>query len=143
LGVEVPGCTDQQIIRVSRQSNSGTYEYVRERVLGGKDFKLGSRDMQGSKDVVDLVEHTPCSIGYSGLGYQKPGVHALCIADATHQECVQPSEESAHSGQYPLSRPLFMYTLGEPQGAVKAFIEWIRSPGGQKLVAEQGFVPLD
>ena len=70
LGVEVPGCADQKIIRVSRQSNSGTYEYFREAVLGkSSDFKLGSRDMQGSKDVVDLVSKTPCAIGYSGIGY--------------------------------------------------------------------------
>jgi phosphate transport system substrate-binding protein len=144
LGVEVPGCPDQQIIRVSRQSNSGTYEYVRERVLGkDKDFKLGSRDMQGSKDVVDLVEHTPCAIGYSGLGYRKPGVRALCVSDKADQECVEPSEQTAHSGQYPLSRPLFMYTLGEAQGPVKAYLDWIGSPAGQKIVVEQGFVPLN
>jgi phosphate transport system substrate-binding protein len=143
LGVEVPTCSDQQIIRVSRQSNSGTYEYVRERVLGKeKDFKLGSRDMQGSKDVVDLVQHTPCAIGFSGLGYRMPGVRALCVSDAPDHECVVPSEETAHDGKYPLSRPLFMYTLGDPQGPAQAYLEWIRSPAGQKIVGEQGFVPL-
>ena len=143
LGVQVPGCADQTIIRVSRQSNSGTYEYVRERVLGeGKDFKLGSRDMQGSKDVVDLVHNTPCAIGYSGLGYATPGVKALCIPDNSG-ECVAPSVETAKSRKYPLSRPLFMYTLGEEQGPVKAYLGWILSPPGQKIVAEQGFVPLN
>ena len=62
-----------EIIRVSRQSNSGTYAYFREAILGkGRDFKLGSRDMQGSKDVVELVSKTPGAIGYSGMGYATP-----------------------------------------------------------------------
>jgi len=126
---------------VSRQSNSGTYEYVREKVLGGKDFKLGSRDMQGSKDVVDLVQNTPCAIGYSGLGYETPSIKALCVS-AGGADCVLPSVDTAKSGKYVLSRPLFMYTLGEAQGPLGAYITWIRSPAGQKIVAEQGFVPL-
>ena len=67
-----------EIIRVSRQSNSGTYVYFREAVLGkGRDFKLGSRDMQGSKDVVELVSKTPGAIGYSGMGYATPDVKML------------------------------------------------------------------
>jgi len=69
-GVEVPGCGSDEIVRVSRQNNSGTYVYFREAVLGERrDFRLGSRDMHGSKDVVDLVENTPCAIGYSGFAY--------------------------------------------------------------------------
>jgi phosphate transport system substrate-binding protein len=144
LGVEVPGCAGQTIIRVSRQSNSGTYEYVRERVLGTeRDFKMGSRDMQGSKDVVDLVEHTPCAIGYSGLGYATERVKALCVAENATSECVAPSLETARSGKYPLSRPLYMYTLGEAQGVIKAYIDWILTPPGQEIVAETGFVPVD
>jgi phosphate transport system substrate-binding protein len=64
LGVEVPGCKGQQMVLVSRQNNSGTYAYFRKAVLGKKrDFKLGTRDMHGSKDVVDLVEKTPCESG--------------------------------------------------------------------------------
>jgi phosphate transport system substrate-binding protein len=143
LGVEVPGCSDQTIIRVSRQSNSGTYEYVRERVLGeGRDFKLGSRDMQGSKDVVDLVMHTPCALGYSGLGYATAGVKTLCIAERAGEPCVTPTIETAKTRMYPLSRPLYMYTLGEPQGNARAYIEWIRSADGQELVARSGFIPI-
>jgi phosphate binding protein len=69
LGVTVPGCSSGEIVRVSRQNNSGTYAYFQETVLGEADFKLGSRDMNGSSEVVDLVENTPCAIGYSGLAY--------------------------------------------------------------------------
>lgn len=143
VGVEVPGCADQKIIRVSRQSNSGTYEYFREAVLGATgDFKLGSRDMQGSKDVVDLVSKTPCAIGYSGMGYGTPEVHQVCLAKEKDAPCVAPTPETAKSGEYPLSRALHMYTLGEPQGAIKDYLDWILSPAGQKIVADSGFVPV-
>ncbi|RMD82091.1 MAG: phosphate ABC transporter substrate-binding protein [Candidatus Dadabacteria bacterium] len=143
LGVEVPGCAGQQIIRVSRQSNSGTYFFVREHVLGkDRDYKLGSRDMQGNKDVVDLVSKTPCAIGYSGMGYLTDAVRALCVAPKKGAPCARPTPENAISGKYPLARPLYMYTLGEPKGAIAEYIEWIRSPAGQKIVAERGFVPI-
>jgi phosphate transport system substrate-binding protein len=80
LGVTMPAGADE-IIRVSRQSNSGTYAYFREAILGkGRDFKLGSRDMQGSKDVVELVSKTPGAIGYSGMGYHTPDVKMLRVA---------------------------------------------------------------
>jgi len=143
IGVEVPGCADQTIIRVSRQSNSGTYEFVRDHVLGKtRDFKLGSRDMQGSKDVVDLVAHTPCAIGFSGIGYGNDRVRSVCIASKAGEPCVAPTLETARSREYPLSRPLFMYTLGEAEGAVAEYLAWIRSAEGQRIVAETGFVPL-
>ena len=139
---EVKRLSDE-VIRISRQSNSGTYEYVRDHVLGkGRDFKLGSRDMQGSKDVVDLVQNTPCAIGYSGHGYATPGVKALCVAKEAGAECIEATDESTKSRVYPLSRPLYMYTLGEPKDAVARYLAWIRSAAGQKLVADNGLVPI-
>ena len=144
VGVEVPGCADQKIIRVSRQSNSGTYEYFREAVLGKKsDFKLGSRDMQGSKDVVDLVSKTPCAIGYSGMGYSTQEVRTVCLAKDASSACVAPTYDTAKSGEYPLSRALYMYTLGEPEGATKDYIDWILSPAGQKIVTDNGFISIN
>lgn len=144
VGVEVPGCADQKIIRVSRQSNSGTYEYFREAVLGKTmDFKLGSRDMQGSKDVVDLVSKTPCAIGYSGMGYATHEVKSVCLAKDASTPCVTPTPETAKSGEYPLSRDLYMYTLGEPEGEIKAYLDWIHSPAGQKIVTANGFIAVD
>ena len=144
VGTEVPGCAGQTIIRVSRQSNSGTYEFVRDHVLGKeRDFKLGSRDMQGSKDVVDLVENTPCAIGYSGLGYATPHVKALCVSAKAGEPCVAATVDAARSKAYPLSRPLFMYTLGEAEGPVKGYLDWIHTEQGQRIVAESGFVPIN
>ena len=142
LGVEVPGCSGQEIIRVSRQNNSGTYQFFREWVLGEADFKLGSRDMQGSKDVVDLVEGTPCAIGYSGIGYRTARVKALCASAGDAAACVEPTPENTLSQSYPLSRGLYMYTLGNPAGELARYLEWVRSDPGQVIVERSGYVPL-
>lgn len=139
LGIEVPGCKDQEIVRVSRQNNSGTYAYFREAVLGEMEYKLGSRDLHGSKDVVDLVAHTVCAIGYSGLAYANEEVKMPCVE--TDEGCIAPSTESALTGAYPIARPLFMYTAGEPQGEVKEYLDWIMSDVGQCIISEKGYAP--
>lgn len=143
LGVEVPGCANQEIVRVGRQNNSGTYVFFREWVIGEKgDFKLGSRDMQGSKDVVDLVERTPCAIGYSGIGYKTHEVKTVCVSAADDGPCVEPSIEGAVKGEYPMSRPLYMFTLGQPEGELGRYLNWVRSDGGQSAVERAGYAPL-
>lgn len=141
LGVEVPGCKDQEIVVVSRQNNSGTYAYFREAVLGSRDFKLGTRDMHGSKDVVDLVEKTPCAIGYSGLAYATDHVKLACVASNEDEPCVSPSVETAVDNSYPIARPLFMYTNGEPTGYVGDYLNWIKSDEGQCIILEKGYAP--
>lgn len=142
LGVAVPGCGSDEIVLVSRQNNSGTYVYFKEAVLGDDgEYKLGSRDMHGSKDVVDLVENTPCAIGYSGLAYATEHVSMPCIVSEEGGDCVEPTIATAVDGSYPIARPLFMYTAGEPQGAVKAYMDWILSPAGQCVILERGYAP--
>jgi phosphate transport system substrate-binding protein len=142
LGVEVPGCQDQEIVVVSRQNNSGTYAYFREAVLGDADFKLGTRDMHGSKDVVDLVENTPCAIGYSGLAYATEHVKLACISAETGGECTNPSVATALDGSYPIARPLFMYTNGEPTGYIGEYMNWIMSNEGQCIILNKGYAPV-
>jgi len=142
LGVSIPGVSDDTIVRVSRQSSSGTYEFFREHVLGTKDFKLGSRDMNGSKEVVELIGSTRTAIGYSGMGYATDNVKMLKIARAAGEPAFEPSVENTISKAYPLARSLQVYTLGEPQGAVKQYIDWILSPAGQKILEENGYVPV-
>ncbi len=142
LGVKLPSGQDQ-IVRISRQSSSGTYEFFREHVLDKKDFKLGSRDMNGSKEVVELVATTPSAIGYSGLGYNEPGkVRMLKVAAKPGQPAVAPSIEATLSKEYPIARALLLYTLGEPSGAVKEYLDWIMSNAGQQVVERTGYVPL-
>lgn len=142
LGVEIPGCNSGEIVLVSRQNNSGTYAYFREHVLGERDFRLGSRDMHGSKDVVDLVENTPCAIGYSGLAYETEGIKMPSIAIDASSEPVMPSIDTAVDRTYPIARPLFMYTPGQPQGAVKAYLDWILGDEGQCILMAQGYAPV-
>ena len=143
LGIKNTACQNDEIIRVSRQSNSGTYHYFRETLLGKKtDFKLGSRDLHGSKDVVELVGRTPCAIGYSGMGYATEHVKKLKIAKKAGEPAYTPSVETALNGTYPIARPLYMYSLGEPTGEVKKYLEWIYSDFGQKIVDKSGYVPL-
>lgn len=141
LGVTVPGCPSGEIIRVSRQNNSGTYAYFQAAVLGEDEFRLGSRDLHGSKDVVDLVEHTPCAIGYSGLAYATDHVNMPCVKLEDAAECVAPSVATALNGSYPIARPLFMYTSGTPEGAVKEYMDWILSDEGQCIILAKGYAP--
>ncbi|MGZ8899711.1 MAG: phosphate ABC transporter substrate-binding protein [Limisphaerales bacterium] len=142
LGVTVPGCDSAEIIRVSRQSSSGTYEFFREHVLSKKDFRLGSRDMNGSKEVVELVGSTPCAIGYSGMGYTTDSVKMLKVAQRGKTESFAPTVENAQNKSYPIARPLFLYTLGQPEGNAKKFLSWVLSEEGQKIVEETGYVPV-
>ena len=143
IGIEVPGCKGQEMVLVSRQNNSGTYAYFRKAVLGKRrDYKMGTRDMHGSKDVVDLVEKTPCAIGYSGLAYATDHVKLACVSKTDGGDCVMPTVASASDGSYPIARPLFMYTNGEPTGEIKAYLEWILSDEGQCIILDKGYAPV-
>ena len=140
LGVKMPG--DDTIVRVSRQNSSGTYAYFREAILGkGRDYKLGSIDQSGSKDVVALVSRTPNAIGYSGMGYATPEVKMLKVSKRKGEPGVAPTVENAKKGAYPITRALYIYTAGEPSGLAKEHLDWILSPEGQKVVVELGYVP--
>ncbi len=143
LNVDVPGCNSSEIVRVSRQNNSGTYVYFKNAVLGKTgEYKLGSRDMHGSKDVVDLVEKTPCAIGFSGLAYATDHLKLASIAADDKSAPVAPTVASAMDGSYPIARPLLMYTAGEPTGAVKEYLDWILSDAGQRIILDKGYAPV-
>ncbi len=141
VGVTLPG--GDEMIRVSRQNNSGTYHYFREMVVGKKsDMKLGSRDMNGSKDVVELVSRTPNSIGYSGLGYKTAKVKVIKVSKKKGDPHVEPSIATTWDKSYPIARPMFMYTPGQPEPHVQKYLDWILTDAGQKVVEESGYVPL-
>lgn len=142
IGITIPGCPSDEIVRVSRQNNSGTYVYFKNAALGKRrDYKLGSRDMHGSKDVVDLVENTPCAIGYSGLAYKTDHVKVPCVSKEEGNVCVAPSVETAIDRSYPVARPLFMYTAGAPTGATKDYLDWLMSNDGQCILEKKGYAP--
>ena len=112
-----------------------------EAVLGkGNEYKLGSRDLHGSKDVVDLVAKTPCAIGYSGLAYATPEVKMPCVSK-DGSKCVAPSVATAIDRTYPIAQPLLMYTNGEPTGTVKEYLDWILDDAGQCIIETKGYAP--
>ncbi|MES9829582.1 MAG: phosphate ABC transporter substrate-binding protein [Candidatus Thiodiazotropha sp.] len=142
LGLKVPGCKGDEIVVVSRQNNSGTYAYFKKEVLGKKGkYRQGTLDMHGSKDVVDLVEKTPCAIGYSGLAYATDHIKMACIMK-DGGDCVTPNVETASDRSYPIARPLFMYTNGEPQGVIKTYLDWVKSDEGQCILLKKGYAPV-
>ena len=98
--------------------------------------------MHGSKDVVDLVHNTPCAIGYSGLAYATEHVKMPCVTSEEGGDCVTPSVETAIDRTYPIARPLFMYTAGQPEGAVKEYLDWILSDTGQFIIQDKGYAPV-
>ena len=144
LGVSVPGCVGDEIVRASRQDSSGTYAYLRTRILGGqRDYKLGTRDMQGSQDVVRLVSATPCAIDYTALAYAPPAaVRIPCVITVKGEACVTPSIKSAVDGTYSFARPLLMFTRSKPQEILKDYLDWVLSDEGQCLVRARGYAPM-
>jgi phosphate transport system substrate-binding protein len=142
LNVKIPGCGSNEMILISRQSNSGTYHYFREAILGKQgDFKLGTLDLHGSKDVVELVGRTPCAIGYSGMGYANDHVKMLRVARKMGDTAFPPTVENTQTTAYPIARPLYMYTRGTPSEAVTAYLKWLDGDEGQEIVLSTGYVP--
>lgn len=135
-----------EIIPIARQNSSGTYSYFHDTVIGKKrDYRLGTVDANGSKDVVAIVSHTPSAIGYSGMGYKTDAVDWLSLSVKTGGPAFSPTLENARSGKYPITRPLIIYSRGtanidSPEGK---FLHWIYSNEGQELVTQLGYVPVE
>jgi phosphate transport system substrate-binding protein len=141
------GGEDRPIVLLSRESNSGTYVYFLENVvrLGEKKsdllFSPDTLLMPSSEGISAEVRQNPNAIGYDGLGYVTPDQKMLGVARDVGGPFVLPSVATVNDGSYPISRPLYMYTAGEPTGQVKLYLDWVLSDG-QSLVSELGFVPL-
>lgn len=142
------GGEDRPIVRLSRETNSGTHVFFLEQVVrlgNSKDKTLFSQDtllLPSSEGIMAEVRQNPNAIGYDGLGYITPDVKTLAVAPKDGGEYVKPSIETVNNGKYPIARPLFMYTPGEPQDEVKTYLDWVLGPEGQQIVADLGFVPL-
>jgi phosphate transport system substrate-binding protein len=142
------GGEDRPIVLLSRESNSGTHVFFLEEVVRqGRtdDETLFSPDtllMPSSEGISAEVRQNPNAIGYDGLGYVTADQKVVAVAPAAGQPYVLPAIETAKDGSYPIARDLFIYTIGEPQGAILAYLEWIMGPEGQAIVKELGFVPL-
>jgi phosphate transport system substrate-binding protein len=142
------GGEDRPIVRLSRESNSGTHVYFLETVI-----RLGSKEdksifcpktllLPSSEGIIAEVRDNPNAIGYDGLGYITSEVKVMGIAINESMPFVIPSAVTANDGTYPISRNLFMYTRGEPKGVISDYLNWILSPEGQSIVTQLGFIPL-
>jgi phosphate transport system substrate-binding protein len=131
-----------------RQSNSGTFMYFRERILG-KDFSPELKQMNGTAQILEAVKSDPGGIGYAGLGYltehngqPREGIRVVRLSTKSGERAVSPLDKNLIlSGAYPLTRPLFQYTDGAPTGKVRAFFEFEKSPEGLKIIAANGYLP--
>ena len=142
------GGEDRPIVRLSRETNSGTHVYFLETVIrlgSSKDKAIFSADtllLPSSEGIISEVSDNPNAIGYDGLGYVTKDVKMIALAKTAGEKYVLPSAATVISNQYPVSRHLFMYTRGQPEGVEKEYIEWILSPEAQDIVTELGFVPV-
>jgi phosphate transport system substrate-binding protein len=140
------GGENRPIVLLSRESNSGTYVYFLENVIrGGQEsdllFSPDTLLMPSSEGISEEVRQNPNAIGYDGLGYVTSDQKTIAVARDEAGPYVLPSVDTVNNDSYPIARPLYMITAGEPQGALKAYLDWVRD-AGQKQVLELGFVPL-
>jgi phosphate transport system substrate-binding protein len=141
------GGEDRPIVLLSRESNSGTYVYFLENVirLGNEEsdllFSPGTLLMPSSEGISAEVRQNPNAIGYDGLGYVTPDQKVVAVARDAESSYVMPSVRTVNKGSYPIARPLYMYTAGEPTGQIEVYLNWVLDEG-QAMVADLGFVPL-
>jgi phosphate transport system substrate-binding protein len=142
------GGYDNPIVRLSRETNSGTHVYFLEKVvrLGNKDdkslFTPETLLLPSSEGIIAEVRDNPNAIGYDGLGYITDEVKTLAIAPQAGEDAVLPSIETVNNNQYPISRDLYVYTRGKPNATIQTYLDWIVSADAQAIVQSLGFVPI-
>lgn len=135
------GGKDATIILYSRENSSGTYQYFKDNVLMGKDFSPRAQTLQGTAAVVNAVAQDANGIGYGGAAYAK-GIRFAAVKKDAKSPAITPSIETVRSGQYPISRFLYLYTRVKPTKEMKAFIDWATGPDGQQIVTKVGYFPI-
>jgi phosphate transport system substrate-binding protein len=142
------GGENRPIVKLSRETNSGTHVYFLETVLrlGNKDdktlFSMDTLLLPSSEGIVSEVRDNPNAIGYDGLGYVPDDLKTIAIAKETGGAYVLPSIQTVNDKTYAIARDLYMYTDGEPAGVIKEYLDWILSDEAQQIVADLGFVPV-
>jgi phosphate transport system substrate-binding protein len=142
------GGEDRPIVRLSRESNSGTHLYFLQTVIrlgNSKDKSIFSPTtllLPSSEGIISELTDNPNAIGYDGLGYVTPGVKVIAVAKTSNDAYILPSVETVNAKTYPIARDLYMYTGHAPTGAIKAYLDWIVSAEAQQIVLQLGFVPI-
>lgn len=142
------GGEDRIIVRLSRETNSGTHVFFLEHVIRLGDPKnktLFSADtllLPSSEGITAETRDNPNAIGYDGLGYVTPDVKVIAVGKIPAGPFILPSANTVNNGQYPIARDLYMYTNGQPTGTVADYIKWIMTNEAQAIVTQLGFVPI-
>jgi phosphate transport system substrate-binding protein len=135
------GGPDAKIILYGRENSSGTYVYFKDNVLGGEDYTPTVQSLPGTGAVVNAVAKDKNGVGYGGAAYGK-GIKFLKVKRDANSPGYEPTEENIKTGNYPISRYLYMYTRSRPSGALKEYIDWILSKEGQDIVTKVGYFPV-
>jgi phosphate transport system substrate-binding protein len=142
------GGEDKPIVVLSREVNSGTHVYFKEHILRKNDpnnkeeYTPRALLLSSSQAIADEVAQNTGAIGYYGMGYISNKQKPVAVGQNEKSPYIEPEIDNVVSGKYPISRPLFFYTNGQPKGNVKDFIDFALSKEGQKIVLETDFVPI-
>lgn len=139
------GGVPQAIIVLSRMPGSGTAELFRQRVLDGADYSGTVQHMPTNEALVTAVASQPWAIGYTGFGAVRVGrgqVKPVALQASPQASPVAPTPETIRAQRYPLARLLHLYTVTEPTGSMKVFIDFCRSTRGQELVQKAGYLAI-
>ncbi len=143
------GGADRPIVRLSRETNSGTHVYFLEQVLrkGQKDnttlFAADTLLLPSSEGIAAEIAYNENAIGYDGLGYVTQNMKVIAVGEDRAGPFFLPSAETVNSGQYPIARDLYMYSAGEPSPQARRYLDWVLGAAGQAIVTSLGFVPLE
>jgi phosphate transport system substrate-binding protein len=136
------GGNDAPITIYSRENSSGTYEFFKEHVLQGRDFSANAQTMPGTAALLQAINKDRNGIGYGGAAYGE-GARALGIKKDDASPAIQPTEETVLNQTYPIWRYLYNYVNPAlDKDDIRAYLDWIRSDDGQKIVKEVGYYPL-
>lgn len=135
------GGRNEKIIVYGRENSSGTYVYFKDNVLGGADFASSVQTLPGTAAVVNAVAKDINGIGYGGAAYAK-GIKYCSVKRDAKSPGYEPTEENVKSGNYPISRYLYMYLRNRPTGEIQKYVDWILSPEGQSIVSKVGYFPV-
>lgn len=144
------GGPDKPVSLYGRQSNSGTYVFMQEHVLGNKNYSTDMKEMNGNAQILDGIAQDEGGVGYVGVGYLfdkdgkiRKGIKVLTVSKTEDGPAFSPLDKAAvDSGDYPVARPLYQSTNGKPSGDVAKFIAWETGPEGQAIVEREGFFTI-
>jgi phosphate transport system substrate-binding protein len=144
------GPYEKPVSLYGRQSNSGTYVFMQEFVLGNKNYSADMKEMNGNAQIIEGLLQDEGAVGYVGVGYLydenhqiRKGIKILKISKEPNGAGYLPTDKAAvDSGAYPVSRPLFMATNGKPKGDIAQFLTWATGPEGQTIVEREGFFTI-